>query len=118
LQKGAMNDDGCDDDDDDRQEQLSSQAAVLQGMAFLLVMEILGNGSVDSQILHFAKLPSTHMHRHSSFPSPLSLVSKTGNYQVSCCSFASSLLLMCFEFRELSFCARFAFQTLQSSGRL
>ncbi len=83
LQKGAMNDDGCDDDDDDdddRQEQLSSQAAVLQGMAFLLVMEILGNGSVDSQILHFAKLPSTHMHRHSSFPSPLSLVSKTGIY--------------------------------------
>jgi hypothetical protein len=62
LQKGAMNDDGCD-DDDDRQEQLSSQAAVLQGMAFLLVMEILGNGSVDSQILHFAKLPSTLMHR-------------------------------------------------------
>jgi hypothetical protein len=61
LQKGAMNADGC--DDDDRQEQLSSQAAVLQGMAFLLVMEILGNGSVDSQILHFAKLPSTHMHR-------------------------------------------------------
>jgi hypothetical protein len=72
LQKGAMNDDGCD-DDDDRQEQLSSQAAVLQGTAFLLVMEILGNGSVGSQILHFAKLPSTAMHRHSSSPSPLSL---------------------------------------------
>lgn len=55
-----------------RQEQLSFQAAVSQGMDGLLVSDgdSEANGSIQSQILHFAKLPSTLRHRQVSNPLP------------------------------------------------
>jgi len=101
-----------------RQEQLSFQAALSKGMHGLLVSDgdTEGNGSIQSQILHFAKLPSTLRHRQgiksSSLPPHLSL-SKSGNFHGFSVLWIKSLVcvktLMCFSRQRLSLCARFFF---------
>jgi hypothetical protein len=103
-----------------RQEQLSFQAALSKGMHGLLVSDgdTEGNGSIQSQILHFAKLPSTLRHRQviksSSLPPHLSL-SPSLETLTGLAFCGSSLLLlcvktlMCFLRQRLSLCARFFF---------
>jgi hypothetical protein len=83
-----------------RQEQLSFQAALSKGMHGLLVSDgdTEGNGSIQSQILHFAKLPSTLRHRQgiksSSLPPHLSL-SKSGNFHGFSVLWIKSLAPLC-----------------------
>jgi hypothetical protein len=98
-----------------RQEQLSFQAAVSRGMNGLLVSDgdTEGNGSIQSQILHFAKLPSTLRHRQGIKSSTLPL-SKSGNSHGFRVLWIKSLAPLCQDSdvlltQRLSLCARFFF---------